>query len=82
MERMCKSSHGQAANAAMRADRDLRYARQRAVRRRCERGYPCLNRPDLTPQTLNIIGCLSECPIVFEVCEELKRTTGFRCRPT
>jgi len=42
------------------------------------RDYPYLHKPDFTTRTLSMIGRLSECPIVFEVWEELKRATGFR----
>ena len=44
------------------------------------RDYPYLHKPDFTHRTLSMIGRLSECPIVFEVWEELKRETGFRYR--
>jgi len=41
-------------------------------------GYPYLDKPDFTCRTLCLIGRLSECPVVFEVWEEVKRATGFR----
>jgi uncharacterized protein len=44
------------------------------------RDYPYLHKPDFTQRTLSVIGRLSECPIVFEVWEELKRETRFRYR--
>jgi len=44
------------------------------------RDYPYLHKPDFTFRTLSMVGRLSECPIVFEVWEELKRATGFRHR--
>jgi hypothetical protein len=37
-----------------------------------------LHKPDFTARTLSMIGRLSECPIVFEVGDELKKATGFR----
>jgi uncharacterized protein len=45
------------------------------------RDYPYLDKPDFTARTLSMIGRLSECPVVFEVWEELKRATGLRHRP-
>ena len=45
------------------------------------RDYPYLQKPDFTFRTLSMIERLSECPIAFEVWEELKRATGFRYRP-
>jgi len=42
------------------------------------REYPYLHKPDFTARTLSMIGRLSECPIVFEVWDELKKATGFR----
>jgi uncharacterized protein len=45
------------------------------------RDYPYLHKPDFTARTLSMIGRISECPIIFEVWEELKRATGFRHRP-
>ena len=44
------------------------------------RDYPYLHKPECTRRTLSMIGRLSDCPIVFEVWEELKRATGFRYR--
>ena len=44
------------------------------------RDYPYLNKPDFTARTLRMIERVSECPVVFEVWEELKRATGFRHR--
>jgi Fe-S-cluster containining protein len=41
------------------------------------RDYPYLDKPDFTSRTLRMIDRVSECPIVFEVWEELKRATGF-----
>ena len=41
------------------------------------RDYPYLDKPDFTARTLSMIGRLSECPVVFEVWEELKLATGF-----
>ena len=45
------------------------------------RDYPYLDKPGFTARTLSMIGRLPECPVVFEVWEELKRATGFRHRP-
>ncbi len=45
------------------------------------RSYPYLDRPEFTARTLGMIGRLSECPVVVEVWENLKRATGFRSRP-
>jgi uncharacterized protein len=45
------------------------------------RDYPYLHKPDFTWRTLSMIGRISECPVVFEVWEELKRATAFRYRP-
>ena len=42
------------------------------------RDYPYLGKPAFTSRTLRMIDRLGECPIVFEVWEELKRATGFR----
>jgi uncharacterized protein len=42
------------------------------------RDYPYLDKPDFTARTLSMIGRISECPVVFEVWEELKVATGFR----
>jgi Fe-S-cluster containining protein len=42
------------------------------------RDYPYLHKPEFTARALSMIGRLSECPIVFEVWEELKKATGFR----
>jgi Fe-S-cluster containining protein len=41
------------------------------------RNYPSLDRREFSARTLGMIGRLSECPVVFEVWEELKRATGF-----
>jgi len=43
------------------------------------RDYPYLDKPDFTSRTLAMIGRLSECPAVYEVWDELKQATGFRC---
>ena len=42
------------------------------------RDYPYVHKPVFTARTFSMIGRLSECPIVFEVWEELKKATGFR----
>lgn len=42
------------------------------------RDYPYLDKPNFTERALRMIDRISECPIVFEVWEELKKETGFR----
>lgn len=42
------------------------------------RDYPYLDKPDFTARTLSMIKRISECPVVFEVWEELKLAAGFR----
>lgn len=42
------------------------------------RDYPYLDRPDFTARTLSMLERISDCPVVFEVWEELKFATGFR----
>jgi hypothetical protein len=37
-----------------------------------------LDKPDFTGRTLAILDRVSQCPVVFEVWEKLKMTTGFR----
>ena len=43
-------------------------------------GYPYLYEPEFVFRTLGMIGRASTCPIVYEVMEELKKSTGFRRR--
>lgn len=43
-------------------------------------GYPYLYNPDFVFRTLGMIDRTFTCPIVYEVMEELKRSTGFRRR--
>ncbi|HEY2172027.1 MAG TPA: hypothetical protein VGJ30_20560 [Candidatus Angelobacter sp.] len=43
-------------------------------------GYPYLYKPDFVSRTLGMIGRTFTCPIVYEVMEELKKSTGFRRR--
>jgi uncharacterized protein len=43
-------------------------------------GYPYLYKPDFIFRTLEMIERTFTCPIVYEVMEELKKSTGFRRR--
>ncbi len=43
-------------------------------------GYPYLYKPKFVFRTLGMIGRTFTCPIVYEVMEELKKSTGFRRR--
>ena len=43
-------------------------------------GYPYLYKPAFISRTLGMIERTSTCPIVYEVMEELKKSTGFRRR--
>ena len=43
-------------------------------------GYPYLYKPDFRSRTLGMIQRTFTCPIVYEVMEELKKSTGFRRR--
>ena len=40
-------------------------------------GYPYLNEPEFVSRTLGMIERTFTCPIVYEVMEELKKSTGF-----
>ena len=44
------------------------------------RRYPYLHEPDFTSRTIAMIERTVNCPIVYEVIEELKRSTGFARR--
>ena len=43
-------------------------------------GYPYLYKPQFVSRTMGMINRTFTCPIVYEVMEELKRSTGFRRR--
>jgi hypothetical protein len=43
-------------------------------------GYPYLYKPDFVSRTLGMIERTFTCPIVYQVMEELKKSTGFRRR--
>jgi len=43
-------------------------------------GYPYLHEPEFVSRTLGMVERTFICPIVYEVMEALKRSTGFRRR--